>query len=92
MKILRPKVVINKSLTGIFAQLVDVDGKTLCGAKYTYKKGQKPVEQAGKFGEDFAKKAAGQKATKIVFERNGHLYHGQVKSFADGLRKGGLQF
>jgi large subunit ribosomal protein L18 len=50
------------------------------------------IEQAEKVGEMIAKKAQEAGVTAVVFDRNGYLYHGRVKSLADGARKGGLNF
>jgi large subunit ribosomal protein L18 len=50
------------------------------------------TEQAEKVGEMVAKKAIEAGVTAVVFDRNGYLYHGRVKSLADAARKGGLKF
>lgn len=50
------------------------------------------VENAQAFGEKFAKEAVAKKISKVVFDRGGCLYHGRVKAFAEGARKGGLVF
>ena len=49
-------------------------------------------EQAAKVGELVAKKAVEAGISKVVFDRNGYLYHGRVKELADAARKGGLNF
>lgn len=49
-------------------------------------------EQAAKVGELVAKKAIEAGISKVVFDRNGYLYHGRVKELADAARKGGLIF
>ena len=49
-------------------------------------------EQAAKVGEIIAKKAVEAGITKVVFDRNGYLYHGRVKQLADAARNGGLNF
>jgi len=93
MLIKKPRIVVNRSLTGIFAQLVDIDGRTLVGEKFVFAKAKTtPVEQAFEFGQAFGKKALDKKVSTITYDRNGQLYHGQIKAFADGLRKSGLQF
>ena len=50
------------------------------------------IQQAEKVGELVAKKAQEAGVTAVVFDRNGYLYHGRVKSLADAARKGGLKF
>lgn len=93
MLIKKPRIVVSRSLKAIYAQLVDVDGKTLVGEKFVFIKCKKtPVEQAFDFGQLFGKKVIDNKASKISYDRNTRLYHGKIKSFAEGLRKSGLQF
>ena len=53
-------------------------------------KGKKEI--AKQVGISVAKKALGQNVKKVVFDRNGYLYHGIVKSLADGAREAGLEF
>ena len=50
------------------------------------------IQQAEKVGELVAKKAQEAGVNTVVFDRNGYLYHGRVKSLADAARKGGLNF
>ena len=49
-------------------------------------------ETAHKIGETIAKRAQEKKIKAVVFDRNGYLYHGRVKSLADGARAAGLEF
>lgn len=49
-------------------------------------------ERAANAGELFAATLKEKGVEKITFDRNGYLYHGRIKAFADGLRKGGIQF
>ena len=49
-------------------------------------------EIAAKVGEAIAQKALAAGITEVVFDRNGYLFHGRVKSLADAARKGGLKF
>ena len=50
------------------------------------------IQQAEKVGELIAAKALEAGVKAVVFDRNGYLYHGRVKSLADAARKGGLNF
>ena len=86
----RPRFTIYRSLTSLYAQLIDDEqGKTLCSASV---KGKKNKEVATKLGEMIAINAAKVNITKVVFDRNGYKYHGVVKLIADSAREKGLQF
>ena len=50
------------------------------------------IEQAQKVGSLLAEKAKAAGIEKVVFDRNGYLYHGRVKALADAAREGGLNF
>lgn len=92
-----PRVVVFRSNRHIFAQFIDdAAGKTLVSSIVKSKKkglvkGTK-TEVAAKIGEALAAKAKEAGIDKVVFDRGGYKYHGRVKAFADGLRKGGLKF
>ena len=96
----RPRLVVYRSLSHIYGQLVDdVSGKTLVTASSSEKaiapKSNKPVaktELSSMVGKELATRAKKKKISKVVFDRNGFLYHGRVKAFADGAREGGLKF
>ena len=96
----RPRLVVYRSLSHIYGQLVDdVFGKTLVTASSSEKaiapKSKKPVtktELSSMVGKELATRAKKKKISKVVFDRNGFLYHGRVKAFADGAREGGLKF
>lgn len=53
---------------------------------------RKSVKYAGDLGMAIAKKSAEKKIKRVVFDRGGYAYHGKVKAFAEGARKGGLVF
>ena len=96
----RPRLVVYRSLSHIYGQLVDdVSGKTLVTASSSEKaiapKSKKPVTKtklSSMVGKELATRAKKKKISKVVFDRNGFLYHGRVKAFADGSREGGLKF
>lgn len=94
----RPRLVIYRSLSHIYGQLIDdVSGKTLAAASSSEKSLLRSVKQTKtessiKVGKELASRAKKNKISKVVFDRNGFLYHGRVKAFADGARQGGLEF
>ena len=89
----KPRVAMFKSGQHIYAQIIDdKKGATLAAeSDLKIKEGTKK-EKAAKVGESLAQKAVKAKITKVVFDRGGFVYHGRVEGFAQGLRKGGLQF
>ena len=54
--------------------------------------GATKTQRAEAAGASFAEVLKEKGVEKIAFDRNGYLYHGRIKAFADGLRKGGIQF
>jgi len=92
----KPRLSVFRSNKDIYAQLVnDLTGETLASANSRQKdlaatKGTK-VEIAAEVGKALATKAAALGITTVVFDRGGYLYHGRVKSLADGAREGGLK-
>ncbi len=95
---LRPRLVVYRSLSHIYGQLVDdVTGKTILAASSTEKKLSGPKQEtkmdlSTAVGKELAARAKKSKISKVVFDRNGFLYHGRVKAFAEGAREGGLEF
>ncbi len=93
----RPRLSVFRSNKEIYAQLIDDDkGVTLAAASSKDKevashKGTK-TEKAAMVGEKIAKLALEKGIETVTFDRSGFLYHGRVKSLADGARKGGLKF
>jgi len=91
-----PRLCIFKSNKHIYAQIINDDkGFTLVFAsdlEVKDSKKDKKINLAQKVGELIANKAKDKKITKVVFDRGGFKYHGQVKSLADEARKQGLQF
>ena len=89
----RPRLSVFRSNKQIYAQVInDLTGTTLVAASSLGMETMPKKEQAAKVGEMLAKKALEAGITKVVFDRNGYLYHGRVKELADGARKGGLNF
>ncbi len=92
----RPRLSVYRSNKGIYAQIIDdYSGKTLVSASSLSKdfnaSGNK-VEQSKAVGKLVAEKALAAGINQVVFDRNGYLYHGRVKSLADGAREAGLNF
>ncbi|WP_276481272.1 50S ribosomal protein L18 [Paraflavitalea pollutisoli] len=93
----KPRLAVFRSNTAIYVQLIDdVTGTTLAAASSKDKEiaAQKVtrVEQSKLVGQAIARKATELGLTTVIFDRGGNLYHGRVKSVADGAREGGLQF
>jgi len=95
----RPRLNVFKSLTGIYAQIVDdSEGNTLISASTVDKelrekvKGMKKTEQAKAIGKAVAERAVSKGILSVVFDRGGFRYVGRIKALADGAREGGLRF
>jgi large subunit ribosomal protein L18 len=95
----RPRMSVFRSDKHIYAQIVDdVKGTTLVAASTLspeYKEQEKPkgkVESAKRVGEIIARKALEKGISKVVFDRNGFIYHGRVQALADAARGAGLDF
>jgi large subunit ribosomal protein L18 len=95
----RPRLTVFRSARHIYAQVVDdVDGRTIAAAstlsrdlKGTLESDSK-TDAAKKVGALVAKICLEKKVEKVVFDRNGYLYHGRVKALADAAREAGLNF
>ena len=91
-----PRLTVFRSNKQIYAQLIDdTNGVTLVSASsYKNDAAEKvtKIEQAAIVGKEVAEKAIKAGIEKVVFDRNGYLYHGRVKSLADSAREGGLKF
>ena len=93
----RPRLAVFRSNKEIYAQLIDdVSGKTICACSSREKdiiatEGSKK-DIASLVGKTLAEKAVKLSVSKVSFDRAGYLYHGRVKSLADGAREGGLKF
>ncbi|MFT5236638.1 MAG: large subunit ribosomal protein L18 [Ulvibacter sp.] len=93
----RPRLAVFRSNKEIYAQLIDdVSGKTITAASSRDKdidasKANK-VEAAKLVGKAIAERAVKAGVETVSFDRGGYLYHGRVKSLAEGAREGGLKF
>ena len=95
----RPRLSIYRSLSHIYAQLIDdVAGCTLISASTLDPElkgrvnGTANAQAAHEVGKLIGQRAVGAGHKKVVFDRNGYPYHGRVKSLADGAREAGLEF
>jgi large subunit ribosomal protein L18 len=93
----RPRLAVFRSLSHIYAQVIDdVAGHTLAAASTLDKtlraETGKKSELAGKVGTLVGERARAAGVTKVVFDRGGFQYHGRVKSLADAARAAGLEF
>ncbi|MVT10974.1 50S ribosomal protein L18 [Chitinophaga tropicalis] len=93
----KPRLSVFRSNSDIYVQLIDdTNGVTLAAASSRDKdiKAQKGTksEKSKLVGAALATKATALGITTCVFDRGGYLYHGRIKSVADGAREGGLQF
>lgn len=89
----RPRMTVFRSNKQIYVQLVDdQEGKTLVSASSKGIEEGTKIEIAAKVGKAAAEKALAAGITEVVFDRNGYLFHGRVKSLADAARGAGLKF
>ncbi|MCH9660307.1 MAG: 50S ribosomal protein L18 [Bacteroidetes bacterium] len=93
----RPRLAVFRSNKEIYAQLIDdVSGKTITAASSRDKDVDvakvNKTEAAKLVGKAIAEKAVKAGIESITFDRGGYLYHGRVKSLAEGAREGGLKF
>lgn len=89
----RPRMSVFRSNKQIYVQLVDdMAGKTLAAASSKGIEEGTKSEIAAKVGKAIAEKALAAGVAQVVFDRNGYLFHGRVKSLADAAREGGLKF
>ncbi len=96
----KPRLVVFRSALHISGQLIDdLNAKTLLtvstnsketAGKLTGIKGK--IEKSKLLGKMAAEKAILTNIKEVVFDRNGYLYHGRIKAFAEGAREGGLNF
>jgi len=94
----RPRLAVFRSLSHIYAQIIDdsightlVAASTLEPALRNTLTGTK-TEQARQIGRIIAERARARGIERVAFDRGGNLYHGRVKALAEGAREGGLEF
>ena len=92
----RPRLAVFRSLKSIYAQVIDdANGRTIVSASSLEKdagaKGSNAAA-AKAVGALIAKKAKDNGITRVVFDRGGYLYHGNIKALADAAREAGLEF
>jgi large subunit ribosomal protein L18 len=95
----RPRLNIYRSLTNIYAQIIDDGaGKTLVSASTIDKEvaaqiaGKNKTEAAKIVGQIVAQRAKNAGVSQVVFDRGGYKYHGRVAAVAEGAREAGLEF
>lgn len=89
----RPRLNVFRSNKGIYAQVIDdLTGTTLVAASSKEVSTGTKSERSKAVGQLIAEKARAAGISSIVFDRGGYLYHGRVKSLAEGAREGGLEF
>ena len=94
-----PRLCVYRSLSNIYAQIIDdAKGNTLVACSTVEKEVMKAIEGKDKkgaakiVGEQLAKKALAKGIENVVFDRGGYVYHGRVQELAEGAREGGLEF
>lgn len=95
----RPRLTVYRSNSHIYAQVIDDDRQVTLAAASTlspelkgYEGHRGNAEAAAAVGKLLAERAAKANVTQVVFDRNGYLYHGRIKSLADAAREAGLDF
>ncbi|HVN33482.1 MAG TPA: 50S ribosomal protein L18 [Thermoanaerobaculaceae bacterium] len=95
----RPRLVVFRSLSNVYAQLIDdVKGTTIIAASTIEKDLRKSLKHCGNkaagrvVGKAIAERAKDKGINSVVFDRAGFRYHGVVKELADAAREAGLKF
>ena len=92
----RPRMTVYKSGRNLYVQAInDDEGKTLASFSTLEKDFialKANIDSAAKLGEAFGSRLKDKNISKVVFDRNGYLYHGVVKALADATRKAGIEF
>ncbi len=95
----RPRLSVYRSLTNIYVQLIDDNGRVTLASANSLKLESAPGEgesrriaQAKAVGKNIAEAAQAKGIKAVVFDRGGFLFHGRVKALADAAREAGLDF
>jgi large subunit ribosomal protein L18 len=95
----RPRLNVYRSLSNIYAQVIDDEsGKTIASASTVDKEvvlqleGKTKVEASKIVGQVVAQRAKQAGISTVVFDRGGYRYHGRIAALAEGARDGGLEF
>lgn len=95
----RPRLNVYRSLSNIYAQIIDdVTGQTLASASTLDKEIKDSVSYGGNkeaakaVGQLIAKRAQEKNIAQVVFDRGGYIYHGRVQELAEAAREAGLDF
>ena len=88
----KPRITVFRSNKHIYVQAIDDDkGITLCSSSDVEAGVKKNCDGATRLGQKLAEKLKQAKIKQAVFDRNGYIYHGIVKSIAEGVRKDGIR-
>lgn len=85
-----PRLIVKRSNQFVYAQIIGRDGKVIASANDVKVTTGTKSERALGVGKDIAAKALSANTSKVVFDRNGYLYHGRVKNICEGARAWGL--
>ena len=95
----RPRVSVFRSLKHISVQAIDdVENKVLCNLSSSQKEVRAKLKKTGNkeasayVGKIFGEKLKKKNVNRIIFDRNGFLYHGNIKVLADSIREVGIKF
>ena len=90
----RPRLAVFRSNRYVSAQIIDDDSeRSLMSMSTKMLKTEGPLkEQAYTLGKKLATAAKAKGVKRVIFDRGGFIYMGNVKAFAEGARKGGLLF
>jgi large subunit ribosomal protein L18 len=94
----RKRLCVSRSNRSMYVQIIDdIEGKTLLGLstlskEFSNEKNKINKDIAALLGKKVAELAKSKGIDKVYFDRNGYLYHGKIKAFADAARENGLNF